>query len=387
MTLATPAPPRTEEVATRIPIVDVDVHPTVSVTDEAITSRLSQRWRDHLDLIGLRNIATERTIVPQRQFTHRLDAIDPSGRPGVLPWFTRKQLIDEYDMSGVVLGDATALTVTKGNTNFPAALADELCRAFNDAHRDEWLGDDPRFYSTINVQLEDPARAVAEIARCKEGPHGDRFVAVLIEPRSEYPIGHPKYWPLLEACQHWGMPLSFHTSPGRRMTANGTVNYYFEWHTGFPLRNYTLAASLIFEGAFDAFPGLKISLIEQAWSWAMPYAWRLDKAWSMLRAEVPHLQRKPSEYLAEHFFFATQPMEEPENLEEFGPLLDMFHAQFGTGHLMFSSDYPHWDSDSPYESVPTYLPDDLRRKILGENAAALYNIPLLPGTGIEAPGA
>ena len=53
--------------------------------------------------------------------------------------------------------------------------------------------------------------------------------------------------------------------------------------------------------------------------------------------------------------------------------------------LLFSSDYPHWDSDSPYQSVPARLPDDIRRKILGENASALYGIPLLPGTGIHAP--
>ena len=32
------------------------------------------------------------------------------------------------------------------------------------------------------------------------------------------------------------------------MTGVGPVNYYFEWHSGFPLRNYTIASSLIFEG-------------------------------------------------------------------------------------------------------------------------------------------
>jgi len=383
MTITTPAgaPP---EVAARIPVVDVDVHPTVHVTDRAITERLSRRWVDHLELIGLRNTSTEASIVPQRKFTHRLDAIDPSGRPAVIPGFTRKQLIEEYDMSGVVLGDASALNLTKGNTNFPAQLGVELCRAYNDAHRDVWLADDPRFYSSINVLVEDPAEAVKEIARCREGEFGDRFVQVLIEPRSEYAIGHPKYWPIFEACEAYGLPLGFHTSPGRRMTACGTVNFYFEWHTGFPLRNYTLASSLIFEGAFDRFPGLRIALIEQAWSWAVPFMWRLDHSWKMLRAEVPHLERRPSEYLAEHFWFATQPMEEPEHLEEFAPLLEMFHEGFGTDKLMFSSDYPHWDSDSPYEAVPAYLPEATRRRILGENAAELYRIPLLPGTGIRA---
>jgi uncharacterized protein len=380
------SPPATGETATadRIPVVDVDVHPTVAVTDASIRERLSTRWRDHLDLIGLRDISTESRIVPQRKFTHRLDAIDPSGRPGVLPDFTRKQLIDEFDMSGVVLGDAAALMLSKGNTNLPHQFGVELTRAFNDQHRDVWLADDPRFHASINVLTEDPAEAVREITRCKEGPRGEKFVQVLIEPRTEQAIGHPRYWPLLEACEHYGLPLGFHTSPGRRMTACGTPNFYFEWHTGFPLRNYTLSSSLIFEGAFDRFPGLKIALIEQAWSWAPPFSWRLDRSWEMLRDEVPDLQRRPSEYLAEHFWFATQPMEEPEDPAEFESLLGMFHDVIGPDHLMFSSDYPHWDSDSPYESVPSYLPADVRRKILGENASALYGIPLLAGTGVRA---
>jgi predicted TIM-barrel fold metal-dependent hydrolase len=380
LTAESPAAPTLTD---RIPVVDVDVHPSLAVTDATITDRLPARWQDYLQMIGIRNTSTERAIVPQRKYTHRLDAIDPSGRPAVIPSFTRGQLLDEFDMSGVVLGDASALNLTKGNTNFPAQLGVELTRAYNDAHRDVWLADDPRFYSSINVLLEDPAEAVQEVTRCKDGTHGDRFVQVLIEPRSEYPIGNPKYWPLFEVCEHYGLPLGFHTSPGRRMTACGTVNYYFEWHTGFPLRNYTLAASMIFEGVFERFPALRVALIEQAWSWAVPYAWRLDHSWNMLRREVPHLQRKPSEHLAEHFFFATQPMEEPEDPDQFESLLSMFHDVFGTDHLMFSSDYPHWDSDSPYESVPGFLPESTRRKILGENAGNLYGIPLLAGTGVK----
>jgi predicted TIM-barrel fold metal-dependent hydrolase len=130
-----------------------------------------------------------------------------------------------------------------------------------------------------------------------------------------------------------------------------------------------------------------IALIEQAWSWAPPFSWRLDRSWEMLRDEVPDLQRRPSEYLAEHFWFATQPMEEPEDAAEFEALLGMFSDVIGPEHLMFSSDYPHWDSDSPYESVPSYLPEDVRRKILGENASALYGIHLLAGTGVRAAGA
>jgi predicted TIM-barrel fold metal-dependent hydrolase len=365
----------------RIPVIDTDVHQSVSVTDEQLLEHLEPRWRDYLNLIGVRRMGTERGIPPQREFTHRLDSIDPSGRPAVLPEFTRQQLLDEYDMSAAVLSNAYGITMTRGGGNFPEQLSFALARAFNDTHRDVWMKADPRFHVAMHLPIEHPAESVREIERCKSGEYGDRFAAVVLEPRSEYAIGSPKYWPVFEAMEHYD------TAPGRRMSPSGGINYYFEWHCGFPMRNYPLTSSLIFEGVFEQFPKLRVSLIEQSWAWAAPFAWRLDSSWKLLRDEVPHLKRAPSEYFREHFYFTTQPMEEPDPLEEYATVLGQFEDHFGPDHLMFSSDYPHWDFDSPYESVPPYLPDAQRRRILGENAGAFYNIPLLEGTGILADGA
>lgn len=370
------------EATERLAVIDTDVHPTMVPTDPPIAQHLSQRWRDYLAMIGLRDTSTERTIPPQRKFTHRLDAVDESGRPSTIPSFTRRQLLDEFDMSGAVLNDGRSIQLTKGNGNFPVQLMLELCRAYNDAHREVWMADDPRFYASINVPVEDPTEAAKEIARCREGELGHRYVQVLVEPRTEYPIGNPKYWPIFEACEHYDIPLGFHTTPGRRMTASGGINYYFEWHTGIALRNYTLAPSLIFEGVFDRFRTLKVAFIEQGWSWAVPFAWRLDASWRTLRDEVPHLERKPSEYMRDHFWFSTQPMVEPERKKEVKHVLGQFEEFFGPDHLMFSSDYPHWDFDSPYEAISSSIPIERRRKILGENASNLYNIPLLEGTGL-----
>lgn len=367
----------------RLPVIDADVHPSMLPSDPPMAKYLSKRWRDYLSTVGLRNVATERTIPPQRQFTHRSDTIDESGRPAVVPSFTRHQLLDEFDMSGAILNGG-GTTLSKGGMNFPEQLGFELCRAYNDAYKDMWLAADPRFYSSIHIPVEHPDMAVKEIARCREAELGDRHAQVLVEPRTEYPIGNPKYWPIFEACEHYGLPLAFHVAPGRRMTACGGINYYFEWHVGFSLRNFTLTPSLIFEGVFDRFPNLRIVLVEQSWSWVIPFAWRLDTSWHLLRDEVAHLRRKPSEYLRSNFWFTTQPMEEPEHVEEYRSLLRLFEETVGPTHLMYSSDYPHWDFDSPYESVPQALPIEQRRRILGQNASSLYGIPLRDGTGIDA---
>jgi uncharacterized protein len=378
-------PGHSAPVTERIPVIDSDVHQNLGVTDAALLEHLSPRWREYLHMIGLRRIATERGIPPQREFTHRLDAVDPSGRPTVIPGFTRKQLLDEYDMTAVILSNGQGVNLPRGGGNFPEQLAIELASAFNDAHREVWLKADPRFYASIHLPIEHPAAAVKEIERVKTGELGDRFPSIVLEMRSEYGIGSPKYWPVFEACEHFDLAVTFHTSPGRRMTPSGGINYYYEWHCGIAQRNYPVTSSFIFEGVFEQFPKLRVVLVEQSWSWAAPFAWRMDNSWTMLKAEVPHLKRAPSEYFREHFWFTTQPMEEPESLEEIPALLDQFESVMGPDHLMFSSDYPHWDFDSPYESVPESLPAAQRRRILGENASRLYRIPLKPNSGILAP--
>ena len=81
-------------------------------------------------------------------------------------------------------------------------------------------------------------------------------------------------------------------------------------------------ASLVLEGVFEHDPRFKMVMIEGGFAWLPMLAWRLDKAWERMRDEVPECRRPPSEYIREHLWFTTQPMEEPEQPEHLRDTID-----------------------------------------------------------------
>jgi predicted TIM-barrel fold metal-dependent hydrolase len=99
----------------------------------------------------------------------------------------------------------------------------------------------------------------------------------------------------------------------------------------------------------------------------------MDASWRVLREEVPHLSRKPSEYLQEHFWFTTQPFLEPTRPRQLYEVLEQWHRSGFGERLMYSSDYPHWDMDPP-SVIPRRLPQDMVEGILFRNAANLYQL-------------
>ena len=121
---------------------------------------------------------------------------------------------------------------------------------------------------------------------------------------------------------------------------------------------------------FERFPKLKVALIERGFTWIPAICWRMDRHWERMRHEVPHLKRPPSEYVREHFWFATQPMEEPENPADLVDIIDWI----GWDRLLFSTDYPHWDYDDPRYCLKFKMTDAQRAMLLRDNARALYNL-------------
>lgn len=95
----------------------------------------------------------------------------------------------------------------------------------------------------------------------------------------------------------------------------------------------------------------------------------------MRRSEAPLLQKSPEEYVRESFYFASQPVGEPNDPSHLDAIIDVL----GTDRLMLSTDYPHWDFDHPSAldvHVQKFETDEDRRRILHGTAVEAFGLSL-----------
>ena len=356
--------------AQKVGIIDCDIHP-VQRSNNDLYPYMSQRWRDHNETFGphIRQGVTGMQAYPRMMAAgQRADAYPPGGGPpGSDLDMMRRQHLDPV---GVEWGMLVALSkggMEERNPDFATALS----HAVNDWQLHEWVRKEPRLLAGVVVPQEDPDFCVKEIALRAQDP---AFKQIIISPRSAEPLGRRRYWPIYAAAQEAGLPLGLHPaafSGGAPSTGSGWPTYYLQEHYSFCTGMQGNLVSMIFEGVFDQFPKLRIALIETGFTWIPAMCWRMDAAWERMRKEVPHLKRRPSEYIKEHFWFATQPLEEPENPAHLPEVIDWI----GWDRLLFSTDYPHWDYDDPRYCIRFRMTDAQRSMLFRDNARALYGLP------------
>jgi uncharacterized protein len=347
-----------------IRLVDCDVHTTI--TPATLHARLSGRWQRHLERFGPRVPSAIAVYPRMRGGGSRLDARPPGGFPGSDLGLLQEQLLDEYDVAYAILNPMQPQTFGMEAPAFAAAL----CRTFNDWTREEWLDRDPRLLGSICPPHEHPDLAVQEIERLAGD---DRFAQVLLPTRMEHALGNARYRPILRAATEAGLPVAMHTGGLESYRGSGWPSYYLEMHA---LISTTMAQqflSLICSGVFEEIPDLRIVAVETGIGWAAALCWAMDDTWRAFgETATTGLRRPPSEYLREHVWFTTQPIEEPDDPEH---LAIAFDALGMTDRIMYSSDYPHWDFDAPGQTLPRSIGTDDRARIFAGNACRLYDLP------------
>ena len=262
------------------------------------------------------------------------------GPPGSDLDFMRAQHLDPNGVEYGLLQALAPAAHAERNLEFGAALA----TANNDWQIAEWIDKEPRLRGAIQVTQEYPEAAVARDRAPRRRPPLRPGAACRRAPTSRW--AGARYWPIFEACERNNLPIGLHVpgfGSGNASTPAGWPSFYLEEHQTFAYVIMGVFTSMVLEGVFERFPSLKLVLIEGGFAWVPPLCWRLDKHWEKMRSEVPHVKRPPSEYIREHIWFTTQPMEEPEQPEDLIRIIEWI----GWDRLLFSTDYPHWDFDDP----------------------------------------
>jgi predicted TIM-barrel fold metal-dependent hydrolase len=349
--------------------IDCDVHPFFR-TPADFDPFLSERWREHRRTIGNRSRQglSKAALYPRMSpgTGMRMDAWPKDGSPpGSDLDLMREQLLDLFDVRYGLLAPLVGGAAAERNVEFGAAMA----VAVNEWQCATFCDPEPRLKASVQITLEHEASALAEIERCAGDP---RFVQVNIPPRGLEPLGRHRYRRILAACAANGLPISLHLggTSGHASTGGGWPSFYHEEHPSYVQSMQALVTSLVCEGVFEQIPDLKVVLVESGFAWLPALAWRLDNHWKRLRAEVPQLKRAPSEYIRDHFWVTTQPIEEPERPADMLSVIEWI----GPKRVMFSTDYPHWDQDDPRYAFKVKLPENWARLIYRDNARALYRL-------------
>ena len=353
--------------ASRLAIGDCDIHPATK-TDKELHPWLERRWIDHIAQFGrpARHGWQVGPAYPKSQpNASRRDALPPEGgRQGSSLGFMQAQHLDP---NNVELGILNPLGSGQGIQN--PDLSTAICHATNEWQIAEWTGKDSRLKGSVVVNYEDGPAAAAEIRRYAGNPN---FVQVLLLTRTAEPLGARRYWPIYEAAEEAGLAIAIHAFGygGHPITTSGFPSYYIEEMVGHAQTAQAVVISMVTEGVFARFPKLRVVMVEGGSAWAPSLAWRLDKAWTRLKAETPLLTRAPSEYIREHIWWTTQPIEEPEPREH---MVDAMHW-LGWDRFLFATDYPHWDFDDPATCLPVKMDEAQRRQFFIGNARAVYRL-------------
>jgi predicted TIM-barrel fold metal-dependent hydrolase len=187
----------------------------------------------------------------------------------------------------------------------------------------------------------------------------------------ETTLGRRHLWPIYERAERLGLTIGIHAGSAYRYapTAVGWPSYYVEDYVAQSAAFESQLQSLISEGVFAKFPGLKVVAIESGLTWLSGFIWRADKTWKGVRAEVPWVTRTPSEIIRNNVRFTVQPVDAADDGEAIMRLADHIKSD---ELFLFSTDYPHWHFDGD-AVLSGRLPDALFRKIASENALATYS--------------
>jgi predicted TIM-barrel fold metal-dependent hydrolase len=352
----------------RVPEADVERVPRVVREEDA----------DHWYIEGVKTNSFAAGLQPGKRFEDPLN-LRTGGRfeevtPGAYEGLAH---VADNESDGIV---AAVLYPTLGLLLFRSIpdgrLLNDVCRIYNN-----WLADycsvaPDRLKGVAMVNVDDPAAAAQQLTVAKERGFVGAFIPTALPVGRTY--GDADFDPFWATAQELGMPLSLHLGAVRA----GAVGCDVGFSTATISRTYFITveeyvkaslADMIFSKLFDRYPRLRVGTVEHELGWIPHFLDRLDYTYTQRQGNnlFPKLDdgAMPSDHFRRNVFCSFQE-----------DALGIQHRHLiGLEGIMFGSDYPHTETTFPRsrEIMAQRLegvPEDEQRKIVFDNANALYGL-------------
>lgn len=214
------------------------------------------------------------------------------------------------------------------------------CRSYNDWIAD-YCGSHPnRLFGVGILPLIDPAEAEKEVHRCADL----NLVAMMARPNHLYGrnLGDPAYDGVHEVLAGSELVLAVHEGLGLwgpTIGADRFSGFAARHALSHPMEQMAAMASLVFDGALERHPTLRVAFLESGTGWLPYWLHRLDEHREWLRgSECANLSLSASEYFARQCVISS---------EADDALAASVIASVGADHVMWASDFPHPDAVFP----------------------------------------
>ncbi len=224
------------------------------------------------------------------------------------------------------------------------------------------------------TQYHDIDAAVREIVWAKEA--GLRGVLIRSQPEGNLPdYNHPRYEPIWATCEELDMPV--HTHGGESISHRtpeslalpGAMSIFFTEITWYGHRPLWF---LIWSGALERHPNLKLVFTEQFADWVPDVLFRMDGVADGAVSKMTRNQSlglKPSEYWARQCYVGSSLMTRRETDRRY---------DIGVDTILWGTDFPHGEGTYPRTALRLHeafdgLPEKELRSMLGEKAAEVYH--------------
>jgi len=277
-----------------------------------------------------------------------------------------------------------------------------ILRTYNDFLVDVQKDSGDRLFPQAMLPIWDMDLTVAEMERLLD----QGITGFTLSDRPELmglpQLPEPYFEPMWGLADEAGIPLNFHIGAGaakergkaargadqlRRPAESAKAFADLYWESFGPQRRLAILASqmymsnariivnLCMSGMFDRWPNLRIVSAESGIGW-IPFIlesleYQLDEMVTD-PAERAVQQRRPTEYFRDHVYVTFW-------FERVGP--SKLLEDVGVDNVMIETDVPHPTCLYPgarehFAAVLEGLAPEVRRKVLQDNAARVYNLPL-----------